>query len=85
MTNVNWAGVGSNMEWVKAVRISEHKWLLSWIIDASESTFFDVATLDLSLLAQEDELAVEDKWSKWHLNKVTALRIWWRNAADLSI
>ena len=85
MANVNRSSIGGDMEWVKAAWISKHKWLLSWIVDASEGALFDVAALDLSLLTKEDELAVEDKWCEWHFKKVATLRVWWWNTLDLSV
>jgi len=85
LANVNRSSIGSDMEWVKAAWISKHKWLLSRIVDASEGALFDVAALDLSLLAKEDELAVEDKWCEWHFKKVATLRVWWWNTLDLSV
>lgn len=84
-TNVNWSSVSSNMEWVKTIWINKHKWLLSWIVDASEGALFDVAALDFTVLAKEDKLAVEDKWCEWHFKKVATLRVWWWNTADYSI
>ena len=72
------------MEWVETAWVRKHKWLLSWIINASESTLLNVTTLDLLLFAQEDKFAVEDKWSKWHFDKVSTLSIWWWNTADRS-
>jgi len=73
------------MDRVKAGWINEHKWLLSWIVDASEGALFDKTALLLSLLAKEDELAVEDKWCEWHFKKVATLRVWWWNTFDFSV
>lgn len=84
-TNVDWSRIGRNMDRVKAGWINEHKWLLSWIVDASEGALFDKTALLLSLLAKEDELAVEDKWCEWHFKKVATLRVWWWNTFDFSV
>jgi len=85
LTNFDWPSVGGNIEGIKAGWITKHKWLLSWIVDASEGALFDGAALDLSLLAKEDKPAVEDKWCEWHFKKVAALRVWWWNTVDLGV